>query len=368
MFTVNHFKLIYNVIQTYFGEENVDLIDTSLLERETYYPTISEITETTPATGAIVIYFPEITLKNELGNTHILTDVYAALTRDAYFGVGRTSYTHQEATYGYSHSHTSPERDYTHMFRSFCLGSGNWADVIHYLQSIATQSIEVTEEELENTMLQFCYLLPQVLATESLKGGPYFRISELSNTRRADRRKCNYAVPKSAAAPFLEKYYAYVGERLWEYPNLKRKKLYNRLFRIWLKVLPFSQYLNELSIHTSLVPTILKLSSITLEEINKGTFEDLWPDKEFLINMLFTPTIIKNEQLYKADRQQEEVLFSFKYDKPIFKFKGQNKYISITKPQKTKLDTSIYCISTLVWETFLKTIFKNTVKYQYAEQ
>ena len=123
-----------------------------------------------------------------------------------------------------------------------------------------------------------------------------------------------------------------------------------------------------MSIHTSLVPTILKLSAITLEEINKGTFEDLWPDKEFLIHMLFTPTIIKKEQLYKSEIQQEEILFNFKYDKPIFKFKGQNKYISITKPQKTKLDTSIYCISTLVWETFLKTIFKNTVKYQYAEQ
>lgn len=369
MFTVNHFKLIYNVIQEYFGEENTELINTcpSASATEAYYSTISEITENTPISGAVVIYFPEITIKNELQKEHTLTDVYAALTRNANFYVGRTSYTQQEATHGYTHSHTPVKRDYTHMFRTFCLGSGNWADIIHYLQSIATQSIDITEEELENTILQFCYLLPQVLATESLTGGPYFRLSELSRTSSSERRRRNYTIPESAAAHFLEKYYVYSIEMPITPLLLKKEMLYSRLFRIWLKALSFSQHLNEMAVYTNLVPTILKLSALTLEEINKGTFEDLYPNKDFLIEFLFSPTIIKKEQLYSGTAHQESNLFEYKYGVPIFKFKGQNKYISIAKTTTTEQNVSIYCINQTVWTYFLKTLFENTIKYQYAE-
>lgn len=369
MFTVTDFELIYNVIQTYFGEENTDLIDTHLeRDKKTYYQNISEITENTSITTAIVVYFPEITIKNELKQTHTITDVYAALTRNGDFYVGRTSFTTQEAMQGYSHSHTYANRNYTRMFRPFCLGTGCWANLIHYLGTVAFGEIVVTKEELENTALQFCYLLPQVLATESLAGGPYFRLNNVSDFKALSHLQLPYALPLSAASSFMQKYKIYnvkhINQKLYNYTL---KQLLNRIVCIWLKALPLSQYLNELSVHTSLIQTILKLSAITLEEINKGTFDDLYSDRDWLISYLLEPTIMVNEHLYSKKDVDPIREFEASYEKPLFTFKGQDKYIIIKESATNTPLQTLYCVSPFIWNNFLSAVFINTIKYQYAE-
>lgn len=126
----------------------------------------------------IIIHFPELFIKNICMVNHRITDMYIKLELSLFLSdihhrygfVGmRTSYTFAEYSSGYNFSHLSGPPD-TFRWSSFCLGETHFSTLC---MSIAT-------EFDKNFFGLFCYQLEQYLSWESLEGGPYKRIGDIS--------------------------------------------------------------------------------------------------------------------------------------------------------------------------------------------
>lgn len=372
-FRINEFELIYKVIQDYFGEENTGLLDRCQNDDscEVHYNTITEFSQNHDLDSeeeTILIYFPTITIKNERGKTHKITDVYAGLSRAGKFYVGRTSFTSTEARYGYSHSHIPILSSYTSFLRTFCTGSGDWANIMHTLRSVATKAITMTDAELEASTLSFCCLLPLVLSTESLQGGPYFRISNLTSTNSE-----NLVEYTSTFSPSISyKNYEHSNGHLYTYDIYHTASHISRIrmYCSWLSLLNYSKYNNVLSPTGSLTNMILKLSAHTLNEINNGVYDDfnIGMTRTDLLRTLFVRVKLKDDKLYYYDTSEaRQTLHRESYSKPLFIFNGEKKYIKINFVEKPNSPKAFYAIAPMYWNQFLCFLYEKTINYQYEK-
>lgn len=370
-FRINEFELIYKVIQDYFGEENTGLLNKCQNDDscEVHYDTITEFSQNDGLDSedeTILIYFPTITIKNERGKTHKITDVYAGLSRAGKFYVGRTSFTSTEARHGYSHSHIPILSNYTSFLRSFCAGTGDWANITSALRAVATKAITMTDAELEASTLSFCCLLPLVLSTESLQGGPYFRISNLVSTNAENL--VEYASTFSPSISY--KSYDHSNGHLYNYDIYHTATHISRIrmYCSWLSLLNYSKYNNVLSPTGSLTNMILKLSAHTLNEINNGVYDDfnIGLGRATLLETLFTRVKLKDDKLYYYDTSEtRQTLHRESYSKPLFIFNGEKKYIKINFVEKPNSPKAFYAIAPVYWNQFLCFLYEKTLNYQY---
>ena len=146
----------------YFGENRVDIIETT--NTETY----------------VYIWFPKETISNSKGQKHTIYDLYIKInfvnSRFVDMRTIRTSFTLAELHSGYSHSH-SPAEPYVHTGasictytgeRSCCLGTGPLGQLMcDYIDS--------------NILMSLCIYIEKWVRWESLEGGPYIRMEKIGN-------------------------------------------------------------------------------------------------------------------------------------------------------------------------------------------
>lgn len=172
---------IYEIFKDYYGEERVDLqnikpkevivrnsslADNDLNANTSYYP-------------FIIVHFPEVNITNEHDDSVLIKDLWAKITvtfKGAViygFYLNRSTYQSSHWLSDYMHSHISgiPKSNIT-TFLSPCLGSGPIRDTI---ASLARGYDEALWQ-------LFCRELDVYTRTESLNGGPYRRMTNITNT------------------------------------------------------------------------------------------------------------------------------------------------------------------------------------------
>lgn len=196
--TVQQYSIIINAFLDFFPDDRIDIQYTPYFpELEKYIADYSEGKEIPEnilqqinnlGVGAvqIITYYPSITLTNENGNTHTITDVYVKTSLpelDIY--LTRTSYTQAEVNVGYTHSHV-PSR---HMgdFALFCTGSPD--TIINRIKSNVITQVSysnINKERFDinnftNAVTAFIIEEQRILDVESLDGIPHIKMSLISN-------------------------------------------------------------------------------------------------------------------------------------------------------------------------------------------
>lgn len=141
---------VFNIAADVFGEDNVDIQD-----------------------GNIIIHWDKITITSENDNTHEILDLYARIrltVSGRYMDVKliRSTFTKDEATAGYVHSHVVRANGRVE-FEPPCFGKGP-------IRNTITSLAQDYDEDLWRL---FFVELDRFVRVESLSGGPYIRMSSI---------------------------------------------------------------------------------------------------------------------------------------------------------------------------------------------
>ena len=132
----------------------------------------------------IIIWFPNVTVRNEKGQSINIRDLYAKVTirsdgrMSDDFKLIKTTFTQAEWDAGYVHSHLPRLYDVL-KWNSPCLGSG---PIIQPQDSLYTSNDS-------NLWGLFAYELKKYVGTESLAGGPYIRMSSVGANSSSELSK-----------------------------------------------------------------------------------------------------------------------------------------------------------------------------------
>lgn len=138
-----------------------------------YFPTLT-----------IIIHYPELKVTNKLNKSVHITDMYVKfrinqqgdITKRGLEG-RRGSFTELQLEKNYSHSHLPSSA--TTGFTNFCLGNGT--DITMSMMMLYEQILNKNKEEVPNVFNLFLLNLKAYLQYESLEGGPYIRMSTLTD-------------------------------------------------------------------------------------------------------------------------------------------------------------------------------------------
>lgn len=171
-----HYNNIINELQDllyfHYGEERVDIIKKENLLSAPFREGV--------VTTTIIIYTPELIIKNENNNTHTLYDVYVKLNLNengiliGNFTITRTTFSNKEIKNNYMHSHIC--RDDFLKWGDPCLGTNVIKNTIIALN---------TSFNIDSWAI-FLYELDTFLTVESLSGTPYIRMSKLNDVVNED--------------------------------------------------------------------------------------------------------------------------------------------------------------------------------------
>lgn len=156
---------VYTIFKDYFGEDRTDL---QQLTENVY-------TNSSYKTAYIIVHFPEFTITNEFEETHTIKDMYVRITVNENKTIGprilgqRSTLTDEEYVTSYSHSHLPIGYG---GYSDFCLGQG----------PIKNTLLSLVDYGSDDLWLLFCGELEEFLKVESLSGGPYKKISDLSKS------------------------------------------------------------------------------------------------------------------------------------------------------------------------------------------
>lgn len=126
----------------------------------------------------IIVYFPEVRVSNEYNKFIDITELYTKISLDLQgtmvgsFSFNRGEYTMEQYLSDYMHSHVcgipknNPKR-----FFEVCLGSGPIRNTVNNLN--ANYDLDIWR--------LFCVELDKYVATESISGGPYRRLENVSS-------------------------------------------------------------------------------------------------------------------------------------------------------------------------------------------
>lgn len=131
----------------------------------------------------ILVWWPSVTVSNENDRSILIHDLYARvdLTPDGRipyemtgFKLNRTTFTDVQFESGYIHSHV-PSRCGLPNFQNPCLGRGPIRNTIADLKNNYEEAL----------WMLFCQELSLYVTVESLTGGPYRKLEEVSNLHRS---------------------------------------------------------------------------------------------------------------------------------------------------------------------------------------
>lgn len=169
-----YFNSIYNIFKDYYGESRVDI---DLISLSDYFKNKIE-GHYIENEAKILIYYPEVIIKNEHDDEHLIKDLYIQVIIDnsgklvRRFRMNRASYTESELNSDYMHSHAPGINwNYPSDFKDVCTGSG----------PINTTMATLMAGYNEDIWRLFTVELDCYTKVESLSGVPYRRMSSISS-------------------------------------------------------------------------------------------------------------------------------------------------------------------------------------------
>lgn len=317
-------KDIYDVFCNRYGGHNIDIqeYDSDAFDYRTYYGLTNNIVIN--CKYFIMVHWDEVEVTNEKNRRVKIWDVYSIIyiSEDGVLlckpEFSRSTYDNLQFTSGYVHSHLY-SRDLTNIdtcreFSVPCFGSGPILGTIEELQY---------EYDIDMWAL-FCWELDKFLHVESLTGGPYVRMENISNRSGYNEIHCN--------VPMLGSYTAY------------RKAFINKLTEIVVrnKVFSFAYVNGHYIVNNDDCKTILAVSDTFIKEYNNSS--DL--RNEFKIAALKTTNIIMkayygNNKLYKKLGRTRESNGADIEGSTLFLFKGNEVKLKIINKNEQIKEISI---------------------------
>lgn len=153
-------------------QESFEVSDSNMAHIKEYYSTLKPF---------ILVWWPTVTVTNENDRSVDIQDLYAKITLTmggtlpweySGFRLTRTTFSETQYANGYCHSHV-PHFSGVPDFQDPCLGTG---PIRHTIMDLHRQY----EEAL---WMLFCQELSLYVTVESLRGGPYFRMENISSIR-----------------------------------------------------------------------------------------------------------------------------------------------------------------------------------------
>ena len=287
-------SIVYNIFIEFFGEENVDLQEQTIL-----------------------VHFPEVKVTNENNRsvdiTHLWVKVKLSLdgTINGYFQMMRSEFTLEQFKSGYSHSHI-PSVTINNCYRwaDPCLGRG---PIRNTIASLSTQF----SEEMWSL---FCLELSKYVTVESLTGVPYMHLERIgiSNLFTQEIRfPFSYLGECSSA---LEPYIAAF------IPIILSKKPFG-----------FNFFNGSYGIAMSDRDLLITLSNLFIEWYNSLPATQQ-PSREelFAKGVIYKGKCIGNKLYYIFDRSTNEVVdYNSLIGRPLFKFKNRVITFNITNMVRT---------------------------------
>lgn len=207
---------VYDVFKNFFNEENVDLqnvpsdeiILNKLSQRLNILSSdgiisdfdispgeITDIKDSLHSPNAypfILVYWPRVVVTNENNRSIVIDKLFAKveITLEGTipyecrgFSLNRAHYNKLQFTNNYMHSHIPhiPKTDFT-QFQNPCLGNGPICGTI----------MELKNNYNEIEWMLFCQELSMYVTVESLTGGPYYRMENLSDSKERELSGCYY--------------------------------------------------------------------------------------------------------------------------------------------------------------------------------
>lgn len=193
---------VLEIFNNHFGEENVDTNIPKFEDlRNQGILTISSMLSRLSAFHSsvdIIVKFPEVTITNEKGNSVFVKNLFAKQTLLIRYDVNREDSTcvlsnaftlsrshfyksHILADYMHSHCNGLPLLTTSSPWLSCCLGSGPIRQTISTL---------CTEYDL-NVWQLYCFELESYVQTESLTGGPWRRMSNITSIPYSENPRIN---------------------------------------------------------------------------------------------------------------------------------------------------------------------------------
>lgn len=199
--TIEQYKTIINVYKEFYPEDRLDIVVNRVplnraLKGEELSPDDERMLENTSIDLVnITVYFPEITLTNDYGAKHTITDVYVrTYFKSLHICLARTSFTEKEIAVGYIHSHVNSGQFYS--LSDFCTGSANTPintvrrNIRNYMDN------NDNSEDFRNSIEAFIIEVERMIMVESNDGGPYIQFSQVYKGFRGSTSSPIFIIPR----------------------------------------------------------------------------------------------------------------------------------------------------------------------------
>lgn len=336
----NNLIEIRSIFNEYFGEERVDTsFKIPTLEEFISYPAMYALD-----TNYLYIYvhYPKLTITNELNHSKELTNLWVRIpirpngSMRGSFEIGRSTYTLNEASIRYKHSHTSGSID---NFSGVCLGGGPIRRTINTLSANYDANI----------WLLFVVELDKYMHTESLAGGPFIRLSSIPlmvGYKVAEYNQFPIVPISGRDNPILD-------SRFLSYPIDKKKRLIKGI--IDSKSLKFVYKNNRYHLGMPFAEAVRAISKVFIDiynqDIKEATNYSELRTAQQQQSLLSDAQIINNKITVILNKTENSTVDAIHNVEPyqgsrLFTFKGTDINISI--------DTNVPTLEELRFEKILK--------------
>lgn len=371
---------VYAIFKEYFNEENVDIQWNKSLEdgiNNLDINTLKEIVDVTDAELTkekctiidwikrkiiydlefnvyyIIIHYPSVTITNELDKHIDIQDLYikVPITINGLFNYYSDNHrlsmvvtTYKKALYyaGYAHSHL-PRIDYNIItFKHPCLGNGPIGRTIFTLQNASKMTMDFWK--------LFCYELDKYVHVESLKGGPYIKMSEV--TEKGDNIPIPILLCDSLknSVEGLFRYKNFFVDEIKTLNNLMLSTLKNIINNNKLNF----RYINNRYIYSHSNSELVRIVSNTFFEVYNKRNKKI-PLKKLIDNDILRKVYIHNDIISYYYYTQQDI--PLPPNTKILTFKGKDVFFKLLEDDNIK-ETPIYILNVLCIEYILHTILK----------
>ena len=184
--TFEQYKEIIKAYKDYYEDSKLDIqiIDDNLQNALDYEKdgkpvtteVLDEIARKSSYMLSVITFFPEITLTNDYGHTHVIKDVYVKVRfPEMYIYLTRTSYTQKEVNSSYVHSHV-PKGGFCN-FNRFCTGAHDTP-----INVIITNIKTGHYNDFSLIIQSFIIEVKRMIRIESNEGIPYISFDDIRDT------------------------------------------------------------------------------------------------------------------------------------------------------------------------------------------
>lgn len=337
------YRTFVEIFRQHFGEDNVSAVFTPEGVRWAGAQKVEKVEDLKNVTDIfVIVHFPQAVVENENGEQETIFDLFVRIS--PYRGTGitamRTTFTDRHIISGYAHSHL-PRMYGAPRWESWCLGGGPIRNTLHRLDDNRTEP---------GLIGLLCLELKTLVATESLRGGPYIRMSELS---QGVTYKEIFNFGSSTTSTLTD--------------NLQFR---SNVVRDW-----FKGFLRSGKVKLKIVDNKIMFADSVLNLFIDATNDFLWylerngiPVSSFLPGSgsrpeIFSEYVIKDGELYSVGAGNRTEELRSKVGTPLITFKGKEYKMAILNNRKAGEE------SHSIWLFDIHSLFSNIVAYiQYLNE